>query len=641
MNKLGSGPRPPVSDCRTETLERRRPIDSACDGAVYAFDDYVFDASSGRLFHRGAPRALEPKVASFLAFMFANAGRLVRRDELRASLWPERSATDDALNYVVSRARQALSHCSRPAFVLCRGAGYRLSIEPTAAKHAAETPALLDRRTESSELNRLLAACRANRSAKLVLVRGAPGIGKSALIQRLIRDAGSSGYRVARGHCLQASSQLLLWPWQAILHELCPHSEPQPAGAHDFFNAVRTQLARLGADTGLLIALEDIHWADDASLALLEFLSVQLVATPVLLLATCRTPVPVTRKQQLDSVARCARVLSLAPLSTAGARRLLHLTLDNPVEHRAERELLDISEGNPLVLLAAARVMADARAELDLGALLRSPSACCDAVRFQLSGIDSDSEALLTTGAVIGVEFDARVLSLVSGLTLASVMRGLSGPVALELVRRNTETEYRFVQRLCREYLQRGVLDVERRSLQWRIGKALQHLRYDETPSGLASVAAHLSEGAISDLQASEAARVMRRSADSLLRQGALESASRAYTQAFQLASRGGWSRARRLSMALLAERALRGAGRFNRRRGCRKRRWSSLVPTTTPAAPPKWRTSLGALRCLGPPASRKHRQRPSRAATSVKSTFGNACPSRATYTTVVFSAAS
>jgi predicted ATPase len=562
MNKLGSDARTSFSDCRTGTSERRQPIDSACDDAVYAFNDYVFDASSGRLSHRGTPRALEPKVASFLSFMLANAGRLVRREELRAALWPERSATDDSLNYVVSRARQALSHCDRPAFVLCRGLGYRLSIEPTAAKGAGETRALIDRRTESSELNRLLAACRANRSAKFVLVRGAAGIGKSALIQRLIRNAESSGYHVARGHCLQAKSQLLLWPWQAILHELGPESlQPQPAASHDFFNAVAKQLAQLGADTGLLIALEDIHWADDTSLALLEFLSVQLVATPLLLIVTCRTPVPVPRKRQLDGVARCARVISLGPLSTAGARRLLHLTLDKPVEPRTERELLDISEGNPLVLLAAARVIADAGAELDLGALLRSPSACCDAVRFQLSGIESASEALLTTGAVMGVEFDARVLALVSGLTLASVMRGLSGPVALEILRRSTETEYRFVQRLCREYLHHGVLDSERRSLHWRIGKALQHLRYEEKPSGLTSVATHLSEGAISDLQASEAARVMRLSADSLLRQGALESASKAYTVAFQLASRGGWSRARRLSMALLAERALRRAG--------------------------------------------------------------------------------
>jgi DNA-binding winged helix-turn-helix (wHTH) protein len=529
--------------------------------SIYALEEYEFDLAARRLWYRGVPIALEPKVAAFLASIVGKAGDLVTREELRSALWEEGTGSDDTLNYVVSRARHALIHCSRPAVVLCRGRGYRLGITPAPVNRSSECPGLVERRAELGQLNRALALCAASRQCRLMLVTGSAGVGKTMLIEQFVRGTTGSGRRVAWGRCVDVEVKPPLWPWRAILDELCPGEiAPSSEDPYACFASVGTRLARVGDVSPLVVVLEDIQWADEATLALLEFVEAQLTTTPLLLVVTCRTPVAARRTARLDGVARNARVLSLDPLSAVGAKRLLR-QLREPMEPSLECDLLSLAEGNPSILVGAVRALPASPTELDVGALLRSPSAICNGVRYQLSALRPEARSVLTVAAVVGLDCDAQVLALVLGLDATLVVQHLSQAVELEIMQPCTATEYRFVKRLCREYLYRQVADPERRSLHWKIGIVMRALEQGESPGGLALIALHLSEGAVSSLQASEAARVVHLSGHSELRRNAPDAAATAFALALRLAARGGWPSTARAEMALVAAGALRDAG--------------------------------------------------------------------------------
>jgi predicted ATPase len=309
------------------------------------------------------------------------------------------------------------------------------------------------------------------------------------------------------------------------------------------------------------VVIEDLHLADEPSLAFLEFVQVHFTRTPLVLIATCVTPILSRRKAQLDVVARGARSIALGPLSAGGARRLLRRVRLEPLAPSLEHEVLTLAGGNPSFIVGAARELDASAKELDIERLFRSPSALCNGIRHLLSGLPGPAEAILAVAAAMGMEFDARVVALVLDVGISVIAQRLSGAVELEVVRPCTETDYRFVQLLYREYLYRAIPDAKRRDLHWKIGTAMRQLRYEETTQGLTSIAFHLSEGALSECQASDAAQILQRVGDSELRRPAPDSAATAYAAAMQLARRGGWPSEKRVRMALLAGRGLREAG--------------------------------------------------------------------------------
>ncbi|HEY3494727.1 MAG TPA: AAA family ATPase, partial [Polyangiaceae bacterium] len=512
------------------------------------------------LSYRGLAVGLEPKVSGFLALLLERAGSLISREALRAALWPDGSGSDDMLNYVVSRARQALAHCNRPAIVMNRGRGYRFDIVPTRGERDDDCSSLLDRRDELRELGRLLAHSATTRTCRLAFVTGSGGVGKTAVLEQLSRSAAASGHRVAWGRCLDAVDRPL-WAWHLLLEELDRGQVLSCADPFASFAAVTRELARLGREGPLLVVIDDLHWADDATLALLEFVHTRLVDTPVLLAVTCRTPIPKERTARLDGVARRARVISLSPLSSAGAKRLLYRTLRQPLDALHELELLALADGNPSLLLGLARGVAAPARKLDLPALFQSPSYVSNAVQSRLIAFRAETQAVLDAAAVVGVDFDARLLGRVLDIGPRSVADRLAQAVKLDVVRPRTETAYRFAQRLCREYLYWNLEDSERRLLHWKVGTAMSRLEYRELPEGPALMALHLSEGAVSDVQASEAAELVRSAGDSSLRSGDADSAAAAFGHALQLSRRGGWSSTKRVEMALVAASELRHAG--------------------------------------------------------------------------------
>ncbi|GLZ48854.1 LuxR family transcriptional regulator [Actinomycetospora sp. NBRC 106375] len=224
-------------------------------------------------------------------------------------------------------------------------------------------PELRGRRRERDHLDRLLAGVRAGQSGVLVL-RGAPGMGKTALLDHLCRHA--SGCRVARVAGVESEMEL---PF-AGLHQLCAPfldgltrlPEPQADALGVAFGlrtgdtpdrllvglAVLTLLSEVAAERPLICVVDDAQWLDRASAEVLAFVARRLAAEAVLLLVAMREP---SDEQYLAS----SPALILEGLRDDDARALLASVLTGPLDERVRERIVAEARGNPLALVELPR----------------------------------------------------------------------------------------------------------------------------------------------------------------------------------------------------------------------------------------------------------------------------------------------
>src|SRR5262245_29889342 len=156
---------------------------------------------------------------------------------------------------------------------------------------------LVGRDPELAILRDRLAAARAGRGS-LVLISGEAGVGKTAIAARLAREAAVAGVPALAGHCYDRAETPPYGPWLEIARRVqsLPHAADAPAvprldgptSQAALFAQARAFLVAAAEERPLVVVLEDLHWADAASLDLLRFLARGLDALPLLLLATYR-----------------------------------------------------------------------------------------------------------------------------------------------------------------------------------------------------------------------------------------------------------------------------------------------------------------------------------------------------------------
>jgi predicted ATPase len=164
---------------------------------------------------------------------------------------------------------------------------------------------LVDRRTERSALDSLLASARGGMGSALVL-RGEPGIGKTALLEYAIESA--AGFRIARADGVESEMELAF----AALHQLCAPAldrlERLPGPQRDALGvafglragqapdrflvglAVLSLLSEVAGERPLLCVVDDAQWLDRASAQALAFAARRLLAEPVALIFATREP---------------------------------------------------------------------------------------------------------------------------------------------------------------------------------------------------------------------------------------------------------------------------------------------------------------------------------------------------------------
>src|SRR3954449_8304539 len=223
----------------------------------------------------------------------------------------------------------------------------------------------LDRASEREILDRLLAQVREGQSAVLVM-RGEPGIGKTALLRYAARHA--SGFRVAQVNGVQAEMEL---PFAGI-HQLCAPlldqlgALPQPQqdalnvalglASGDVPDRFLVGLAVLGLmsaaaeERPLLCLVEDAQWLDDASGLILGFIARRLLAESVAIVVAVREP---NARHDFDGLPE----LLLRGLAEEDAHTLLMSAVQGRLDDRVRDRIVAETRGNPLALLDLPRSM--------------------------------------------------------------------------------------------------------------------------------------------------------------------------------------------------------------------------------------------------------------------------------------------
>jgi DNA-binding CsgD family transcriptional regulator len=366
---------------------------------------------------------------------------------------------------------------------------------------------LVGRDRELGVLRAHLVTARAGQG-RMVLIGGEAGIGKTALATGFCADAGAQGAVVLAGRCYDLAETPPYGPFIDLFLHLpaAPNLPPLPAAFVErgtvgavpsqmaLFAQVEDFLRALAASCPegrrlIVVFLDDLHWADPATLDLLRFLARSVGDLPLVLLATYRSD-ELTRgrplSQVLPQLARepCAVRLDLGRLDDAAVRTLVDGRYGLPEADavRLVAYLQSRAEGNALFvgeLLRALEEMGAVRREGDawrVGDLahIAVPPLLRQVIDSRFARLDAESQRLLAAAAVIGHEVPLAVWASAGATDEAGVLvaaeRGLESRL---LVEASGSEHVQFAHALIREALYEGIPAIRRRQIHLRIADAL------------------------------------------------------------------------------------------------------------------------------------------------------------------------
>ena len=369
---------------------------------------------------------------------------------------------------------------------------------------------LVARGRELAALEAALRRARDGRAGAL-LVFGDAGVGKTRLLAELCQRAREAGDVVLSGGCLDAAEASLpylpfvealrqlgqarpeLIERHAALARLLPEA-PSPAGAPrrdrdgdrelgqlQLFDALLSAITELATEHTVLLAIEDLHWAERSSRDLLAFLLSRLSGQRLLVVCTVRADDLHRRhplRPLLAELVRLAAVerLTLEPLGPAETEDLVRRLAGDGAGEDFVRDVAARSEGN--AFLAEELV-----------------SACSDGVPLELAEIllarierlEATTQQVVRLAAVLGRRFTHPRISAAAGLPEERLEQALREAVAHHVLVTEDAYRYAFRHALLREAVYGDLLPGERTRLHARVADALA----GDTAPGVAAELAH------------------------------------------------------------------------------------------------------------------------------------------------------
>jgi DNA-binding CsgD family transcriptional regulator/tetratricopeptide (TPR) repeat protein len=350
---------------------------------------------------------------------------------------------------------------------------------------------------ELAALRACLAALAAGRGG-IAWIEGEPGIGKSTLLTtvlgdvpgRVFRATGDPlGQRLPLRPLTEALGAELAGEVTALLDTGVDESGAVPAAVERFLTVVDRLCA-----APVVLAFDDLQWADEASILAWHRLSLAVNQIPLLLISACR-PVPVrpsVARLRHSVVAGGGLVVPLGPLPDAELTRLLG-QLAGGTPGRRLRRVVAHAGGNPLYtreLVDALRRegrlrLASGRADL-VGTGNEAPSALAAAISDRLTFLSTDATGVLRVAALLGPDFSVFDLATATGRVASALLPVLDEALAAGvLAEAGTRLAFRHV--LIRQALYEATPPPARAALHRRVAQALA-----EAGLPLDQVAGHL-----------------------------------------------------------------------------------------------------------------------------------------------------
>ena len=396
--------------------------------------------------------------------------------------------------------------------------------------------ALVGRAALLDELDDVARAA-AGGTGTIVLLTGEAGIGKTSVARALAARA-RDALAVSWGTCAADQSAPPFWPWRDLVE-----ADPSPAAAGDSaigapryerLTTLRSHvLGQLDRQPRLHI-IEDLQWADVASVLLLRHLGEVIQDVPLLVVATVRTGEPRSTPldEAIEEVHRSAVVRELAPLADRDLATLLHTTGTDEDE-----ELLALvrerTGGNPLFVTELLRaVPVDAPAARRLAVVAATvPARVSDLALRRLRRLPGAVAGALTTAAVLGAEGDVGTLAAAHGTEVDAVLELLDQARAAHLLGPAAPGRWQFRHQLVRDAVYAGTAEAERSRHHARVLEALA-----ADPVTAPATLAHHALAALPVFDADRAVALAARAGTSAFAQHAYEEAITWFTRALAAA---------------------------------------------------------------------------------------------------------
>ena len=342
-----------------------------------------------------------------------------------------------------------------------------------------------------------------HRRGSVVIVTGEAGIGKTRFLLEMLQQLKADGATVLRSQFFEHVSTPM-GPLVDIFRELykmLPASIGKGSASAGFgresdgsdgvifdsratqFASIAETLLRCAAATPLVIAIEDIHWADPATLECLQYLASRVESARLLFVLTYRSEsadrrqTPVAEFSKLTHQANVWQI-ALEPLEGQAMQALVNETI--PADHLLLAEdrfrIIELAEGNPLF---AEELL---KHGLEFGASQRLPASISAVFLQRLESFNGDGRLLLSQAAVIGKRFDAHLLAELSDQPFEAILTVLRSARELQIIVENVElaSSYNFRHALVREVLYEELLIDEVRPLHQRIAEHLENMPESE-----------------------------------------------------------------------------------------------------------------------------------------------------------------
>jgi DNA-binding CsgD family transcriptional regulator len=391
---------------------------------------------------------------------------------------------------------------------------------------------------------------------RLVLCGGEPGVGKTRLAEELARLARDREVPVLWGRAVEADGAPAYWPWRQVLRAagrvpeagrvaddlgvtadlavVAPDVFPGGAGAPEVsgseqrfrvFDAVTRFLRELAAPAGLVVVLDDLHWADRASVLLLGHLVRDLEPGRLLVLATYRDTEPALA----STVAELAREpvtsrLELGGLTLAEVGRQLAAVTGAPVAPELAARVHELTGGNPFFVGELARTLGGNRI----------PTSILDAIGRRMDRLSPRCRHQLRAAAIVGTEFSVALVAAVIGRPVLRCLEPLDEAVAAGLVEpTDSPGRHRFVHALVRDAVEASLPVRDRMRMHRAAAEAVEAFYAGTLEPHLPDLARHWAAAG----DGGRTARWAERAAQEALRRLAYEEAARLYRQALEVGS--------------------------------------------------------------------------------------------------------
>ena len=413
-------------------------------------------------------------------------------------------------------------------------------------------------------------------AGRLVLLTGEAGIGKTRLADAFAGNARIAGARVLWGRCWEAGGAPAYWPWLQAIRAFLRDADPieltrviGPGGPHlarilpelrdllpglpalaaqisdeerfEIFEATARSLRRIADDRPLVLILDDLHAADEPTLRLLQFLTVEIPDSRILAIATYRerelSPAD-PRQGILVDVGRSPAVqrLALRGLSESNVSRYIELAISSAPPPGLAEAVHRETEGNPLFVGEVVRLLAEQgnldRAHESIGRPFGIPEGVRAVIGRRLERLSEPCRGLLSRASVIGVEVPVDLLARIEEQPPEALLDLLEEAAVAQVIDAPPSPggRWRFSHALIRDVLYTVLPASTRIGLHRRIAEALEELAEGDREPPLAQLAYHYLAAA----SGRKGVEYARRAAERAMALSAYEESARLYRSALE-----------------------------------------------------------------------------------------------------------